>query len=191
MKSKGDDLDGQLDAALLKYAEVEPRAGLEERVLANLRAQPRVWAYRWWRWPAVAAAAAVTLVGVISLISRSAISKSLISRSAVSKLQHRPSLAAHPPGGAAPQTVPDAARATTKPVSAGKQAMRSARHAAARASLTRLDQFPSPQPLSEQETMLANYVARYPENAASIAQARAEELQHDLAEEAAATNFDQ
>src|SRR5262245_13432668 len=31
-----------LDAALANYRGVEPRAGLEERVLANLRQQPRI-----------------------------------------------------------------------------------------------------------------------------------------------------
>ena len=34
-----DPLDRDLDAALAKYAAVEPRAGLEDRVLANLRAE--------------------------------------------------------------------------------------------------------------------------------------------------------
>ncbi len=34
-----DELDRMLDAALAKYAAAEPRAGLEARVLANLRAR--------------------------------------------------------------------------------------------------------------------------------------------------------
>jgi hypothetical protein len=38
--------------------------------------------------------------------------------------------------------------------------------------------------------MLASYVTKYPEHAALIAQARSEELQRDLAEEAAAKNSD-
>ena len=45
-------LDDQLEAALAKYAAVEPRTGLEERILANLKSRPssstRV---AWWRWP--------------------------------------------------------------------------------------------------------------------------------------------
>ena len=47
----------------------------------------------------------------------------------------------------------------------------------------KLDQFPSPQPLSEQEKILESYVANYPEHAALIARARAEELRRDAAEE--------
>lgn len=49
----------------------------------------------------------------------------------------------------------------------------------------KLAQFPSPQPLSEQERILASYVAKYPEHAALVAQARAEALQQDSEEEAA------
>jgi hypothetical protein len=49
----------------------------------------------------------------------------------------------------------------------------------------KLDQFPSPQPLSEQEKILARYVANYPKHAALIAQARTEQLRRDRAEEMA------
>ncbi|MGB7331500.1 MAG: hypothetical protein WBD25_08940, partial [Terriglobales bacterium] len=52
------------------------------------------------------------------------------------------------------------------------------------ATQPKLDQFPSPQPLSEQERMLASYVAKYPETAALVAQARAEALQKEMEEEA-------
>jgi hypothetical protein len=50
-------------------------------------------------------------------------------------------------------------------------------------SSPKLEQFPSPQPLSEQETILNHYVADYPEHAALIAQARSDELRRDSAEE--------
>jgi len=53
------------------------------------------------------------------------------------------------------------------------------------ASTPKLEQFPSPQPLSEQEQILMSYVAKYPEKAALIAQARAEALQRDREEELA------
>jgi hypothetical protein len=51
------------------------------------------------------------------------------------------------------------------------------------ASAPKLDQFPSPQPLSEQEKILASYVAEYPEHAVLVAQARAEALLRDQEEE--------
>ena len=50
----------------------------------------------------------------------------------------------------------------------------------------KLDQFPSPQPLSEQEKLLQSYVAKYPEQAVLIARARTEALRQDQLEEMAA-----
>jgi hypothetical protein len=47
----------------------------------------------------------------------------------------------------------------------------------------RLEQFPSPQPLSDQEKILMSYVTEYPEHATLIAQARAEVLRREAAEE--------
>ena len=45
-------LDRELDAALAQYGAGEPRAGLEQRVLTNLRAERKKIASRtWWRWP--------------------------------------------------------------------------------------------------------------------------------------------
>src|SRR5579864_993990 len=68
---KQDELDRMLDGALAKYAAAELRAGLEERVLVNLRAeQARVPDHAWWRWRAIAAVAAVILV-VLALTLRS------------------------------------------------------------------------------------------------------------------------
>jgi len=47
----------------------------------------------------------------------------------------------------------------------------------------RLEQFPAPQPMSEQEKMLANYVAEDPERAVLLARAQAEALRRDELEE--------
>ena len=47
------------------------------------------------------------------------------------------------------------------------------------ASSPRMPEFPSPAPLTEQEKILAQYVAKYPEHAALIAEARTEELHRD------------
>src|SRR5678816_2119418 len=67
-----DELDRALDAALAKYAAVVPRAGLEERVLANLRIeQSREATHGWWRWT-LAAALAIVVVVAVALSWRSA-----------------------------------------------------------------------------------------------------------------------
>src|SRR6202171_4819089 len=69
-----DALDRELDAALAQHGAVEPRAGLEQRVLTNLQAEREKIASRtWWRWPVtVALAAAVTIAVGVSLTWRSA-----------------------------------------------------------------------------------------------------------------------
>lgn len=58
----------------------------------------------------------------------------------------------------------------------------SLRAQSAAAAIPRLDVFPSPQPLSEQEKIMASYVAEYPEQAALIARARMDALRRDIDE---------
>jgi hypothetical protein len=50
------------------------------------------------------------------------------------------------------------------------------------ASEPKLDVFPSPLPLSEQEKLLAIYVGQDPEHAALVAQARMADLRHEAEE---------
>ncbi|MGO9863634.1 MAG: hypothetical protein ACLPLR_08495 [Terriglobales bacterium] len=57
--------------------------------------------------------------------------------------------------------------------------------ALAAARMPKLEQFPSPQPLSEQEKILVSYVTKYPEIAALVAQDQADSLKRDREEEAA------
>jgi len=176
---ENDKLDRELDAALAKYAAAEPRAGLEERVLATLRAEPEhATSHAWWRWPALGALAAAIVV-IASVAWRSA----------------RPvqSETAHPP--AMTEIVRDSKTMVAKkngtgsirPHKAGSYAQLDT-HAVTReapvvAPSPKLDHFPSPQPLSEQEAILARYITNYPEHAALIAQARTEALRQDRAEE--------
>src|SRR4051812_22074976 len=60
---KNDELDRALDAALAKYATVDPRSGLEQRILARLqRERGHVPARAWWPWGLAAAFATVVFV---------------------------------------------------------------------------------------------------------------------------------
>lgn len=60
--------DRLLDDALKSYAAVEPRSGLEQRVLANLRSAPAPVHHGWLRWAAVTAACLVVAsVAVLEL----------------------------------------------------------------------------------------------------------------------------
>jgi hypothetical protein len=183
---KRDELDSTLDAALAKYAAVEPRAGLEGRVLANLRAGGGRAAQRWWwRWSVASAAVAITAVLIVAT--------TLAWRSGKPS---PPALANHS------STMPHAAKHPTTPVVAngrenqvrGNRARPQQRVATRRTTAHRpqsivasappkLDRFPSPQPLSEQEKILASYVEKYPEEAVLLARARTEALRQDQLEE--------
>jgi hypothetical protein len=62
---RNDKLERELNAALAKFAAVEPRRGLEDRILVNLRAEQQHNSARtWWHWPAVAALAVVMVLAV-------------------------------------------------------------------------------------------------------------------------------
>jgi len=172
------EFDRELDTALAKFATAEPRTGIEERILVNLRTERRRSAtYAWWRWPVAAALAAI----VVSVLVTWRPGKPVQNTAAQSPATTR---SARPPrtqvanndssGPARPCKAISEKRLKTQAVS---------RAAMAVASAPKLEHFPSPQPLSEQETILARYVTNYPERAALIAQARTEELRRDNAEE--------
>lgn len=61
-----------LDAALARYCSVQPRAGLEERILANLQTERQATGWFWWQWGPVLASAAVivALFATLSLTKR-------------------------------------------------------------------------------------------------------------------------
>ena len=90
--------------------------------------------------------------------------------------------------------------ATSQPkraVQGPKRRLRAVADAQVAKALPKLDQFPSPQPLSEQEKLLASYVAVYPKQAAVLARLRTEELERERIEQQSksaskhAADFDQ
>ena len=167
-----DELDRLLDGALAQYAAVEPRPGMEDRVLATLRAEAARPARRaWWRW-SVAAAVAATLVIAISLAfhkdqpSGPTMVKQ-VPENALPQPRHndetfkKSSRSVHDQRPARPHSRPVTAEAAVNPV---------------------LDLFPSPRPLSEQEKALETFIHQYPRDAALIAEARMESLRRDQEE---------
>jgi len=175
---ENDALARELDAALAVFAAVEPRAGLDDRVLANLRSQPAHAGRSWWRWPAVAALTAVIVVTVILAWRSERPIQQIASLPTATSRINQPAGAqgANNERSGANQLHDDGYGRQLKP------------HAVSHSVRTvglrpKLDQFPSPQPLSEQEKILARYIANFPEHAALIAQARTEELLRDSAEE--------
>jgi hypothetical protein len=178
-----DELDRVLDAALAKYAAAQPRQGLEERVLANLRVERARAPYRaWWHWSVMAALTAAVIVA--------------LAIGWKSDEWSHPRMANHP--SATTPAPKEASRIVTngggtahrlRPQNGGAIRRRVVHRSqieaviAANPSSPKLDAFPSPQPLSEQEKILADYVAQYPEHAALIAQARTKALRQDRIDE--------
>jgi hypothetical protein len=166
MRPNHDRMDEWLDQALRQSGEVEPRSGLENRLLANLRSErvQRAVYHRWW-WAAVALAT-VAVVIARWLGSRAGV-PTQVPDLANAPVARAPSPALRTVVVTPPSTTIARKLHRTKPVG------RNAR--ATRKELTpKLAQFPSPKPLSEQEELLIRYVREHREEAVFVAQARAE-----------------
>ncbi|HTS38815.1 MAG TPA: hypothetical protein VMH04_24285 [Candidatus Solibacter sp.] len=170
-------LDQALDAALARYAAVEPRAGLEDRILANLRAQPTEAAPRfWWRWGLAGGlpwAVAALLVVAAAIAWRS-------SRPAP-PIAHRPAVEAPAPKHPEYQVLVHNDATAIHPHRRNALASQSG-HSATVAAVPKLDVFPSPQPLTEQEKLVLGYVNKNPEQAALLAEAHMESLRREAEE---------
>jgi len=162
------ELDRMLDAALAGYSAVEPRAGLEDRIVANLRVEQRRPPNRaWWQWSLAAALATVVLV-VLTLAWKSG-------------SRHAPVISTRPPVRVQNPEKTNS-QACNCPVFKGIRRHDPVRRAAALAvsphkavaANPKLETFPSPQPLNEQERMLELYVAQFHDEAVIVAELRTE-----------------
>jgi hypothetical protein len=173
-EKKHDELDSTLDAALTKYATVEPRAGLEDRILANLRAeQARVLDRAWWQvhfMACSAAALAVVVVMALALAWRSGKPSHPVVTSHSSVTAHAPNLATTQ---VAASSSGNGVRPPA-PISPRRTMAHRSRPALEASAPPKLDQFPSPQPLSAEEQALVRYVGRFPDDATLIAQSQAD-----------------
>jgi len=160
------DLDRALNSALAMLATVEARAGLEDRVLANLGAQESIEHRTWWAWGFATAILVVLIVAVAwhsSRRTRAPIAKEVVTPAEVKPVK----------SGSVQSPVIRSASAVRRTKLPKDQAL---------AENPKLDQFPSPRPLSEQEKILAMYINQDPEHAALIAEARMETLRQAEAE---------
>lgn len=154
-----DVFDRELDETLANYANVDARMGLEGRITARIAAERKHSDVQFpWRWPAVAFIALSVVLAIAIQLKPSKPAR----REIAVRQQLRLPQALSPSG--------DASRAKTA------NSTRSKPHRQTVARLPKLDQFPSPQPLSGQEKVLADYVARFREEAALVARVNAEEL---------------
>ncbi len=151
-----DQFDDLFDGALKQYGRVEPRAGLEDRVLARLATVDRQ-PHRWGHWPWGFAIAGSVFV-VIALVI-------LISTSGSHVVVHQPDR--NVSGSVAHEGPPihsDPVRTVrTRP-----------KRRPELVAAQRPKEFPSPHALSEQERLLKSYVSNFPQEAALVAHEQAE-----------------
>lgn len=172
-----ENLERELDAALARYVAVEPRHGLEQRVLANLHAREgRTRRFGWLHWVAVGFALASLATLLIWAGGRQSISLNPSSQPAQHEMAStgtrvRVSAAAGTPSGR--NRMNDRTR---RGYLTGRSAWGSAD------AIPKLAQFPAPQPLTEQEKLLIEFVNRDPQEAALVAQIQTAVLQHELDE---------
>ncbi|MGO9073373.1 MAG: hypothetical protein ACLQEI_04350 [Terriglobales bacterium] len=177
--NKEREIDQWLESALSQYGKAEPRGGLESRVLANLRAERnRIASAHRWRWALGTAAALAVVMAVVWVGQRGREKNPARAAGAPTTIHRQAARVVSPPEPAALVNHP------AREVTQGRRLHRPMRALAA-ARMPKLEQFPSPQPLSEQEKILVSYVTKYPEIAALVAQDQADSLKRDREEEAA------
>jgi hypothetical protein len=183
-----DEFDLKVDAALAKFTAARPRAGLEDRILANLRAdQAQVPERFWWCLYVAGALVAIAMVALALAWRSGKPSPAVVAN-------HSPATS-HALKELATPIVASGLFASNSHANQRLHAFHSTRRRSMnpvprepivvvnpRLDEPKLDQFPSPQPLSEQEKILQSYVAEYPKKAVLIARATSEALQHDLEE---------
>jgi hypothetical protein len=157
-----DRLDRWLDGALQRYGNVEPRAGLERRILTKLEsaAQNRSTGRGWWSVFATAALMACMAIAVWLGIDMHHATKRAVAKANPANVRATTKRSQSAP----PQVA-------TLPHHVKRHSMRANIEAAKE---PRLEQFPSARPLSEQEQLLARYVREFPEQAVLVAQAQTE-----------------
>ena len=151
--------DRWLDAAMKQYSHSEPGFGLEERVLRRLRAAPeKSTRVQPWLWGLTAAAALVVLATLLvrnpNHVPRTAIGNSPI---ATLTEDHGPR-----------NTEVRAVTASSKPLAHKTPSLHNI------AATPKLEQFPSPAPLSEQEKLLIDYANNFRREAVLLARAQTE-----------------
>jgi hypothetical protein len=158
--SNKDRLDRWLDGALQQY--VEPRAGLERRILTNLelaaqdKSDSRSW---WWAFATAALMAGMAVTVWVGIDLHHATKKTVATGNPANAGANTKRSQSAPP------------QVATLPHHVKRHSMRANIEAATE---PRLEQFPSARPLSEQEQMLSRYVREFPEQAVLVAQAQAE-----------------
>ncbi len=179
----GDVLDRALDAALAKYSSVEPRLGLEQRILARLRSeQDRIPTRSWWQWSAVGAVTALIVIAIGFAWKSNWPAKTVSQRHPSAPIEM-----------AQPSATQVAANGETQAAAVIRRRYKATRRRVPRpvavADEPKLDQFPSPEPLTQEELALVRYVRQFPSDAVMVASAQ-EEFEKEIQQEGAAGRQD-
>jgi len=167
-------VDGLLGAALSRYSAAEPRPGLEQRLLTGLSRSggPRPSLWLDWRWAgALATAAAVAVLALAVFSLREPALPELPAPTAAETAAPRPV----PTAGPTPEPVQPPVIAEVRPAPHPNAQASSHFHRSPGGRLgagPRLETFPAPAPLSEQERLLLLFARQSPQEAVLVAQVR-------------------
>ncbi len=165
-------LDRWLNDAVAEFGKAEPRAGLEQRLLAKVHEeQQHMSAQRWRAALAVmgGVAIAVFVVWLAGVATHRRPTPSLVISSSAQRLNQRT------PGSMPAQTQNHTAKLVNKMLKQRGQS-RTGRRAGENASAPRLDQFPSARGLSHQEELLLMYVRESPKTEIIAAEKQLHEI---------------
>jgi hypothetical protein len=163
MKSANNQFDdSKLDEMLKKYGDSEPRPDLEDRVLAHISIEREGSGAGGWNWRlalAVLAVGAVAAVGVFMTPKPGSPPVTPVKETASSKTG---------------SDIPTPVVTYRKPHLTAKQVRRERSPQKAAQTEPRLEQFPSPTPLNEQEQLLIRFIRDRPKDAAMVARLQTE-----------------
>jgi hypothetical protein len=155
-----DRFDELLDKALRQYGNIEPRIGLETRILANIRAAGNRshWRHTWLVAATVTAALVISMaIGIWHqvLTPKQNVPAPAVSQDAMKEVNSA--------------TIPRNPRLVKPRTSRRRQRSIPGSNLGSPDS-PRLDKFPSPLPLSQEELLLARYAEHFPKEALLVAQ---------------------
>jgi hypothetical protein len=171
--SENDALDRTLDGALEKYSAVDPYPGIEDRILANLQAKSKhspqsAWGNWNLLWRAAVGIAAVVAVAATLMLRTNTKHAPKFTLNPVTESSNakQPRLQIAPAGvNLELASVPALLSHNAKKLLYPKASVEAS---------PRLDQFPSPRPLTNEEHLLLRYVQKFPEDAVTIARVQTE-----------------
>lgn len=188
-------VDVLLDRSLSKFSEAEPRTGLEERIVAGIASAELPQPVRHWRWVLATAMLALLLGAAWLMWPATSRRSNSATNSAVqrAKSSHETAVVNSPAPGkeqihTANSSAPKSWIPRRKTVTSGVEP--STTESATK--LPKLEVFPSPAPLSEEETALLAFVRQTPRDglvALSQIQQREQEEQEKRMEIPAQMNF--